>query len=46
MLEQPQQENMLDDGTGYHPVWSTGAISPAGVEAEGKRTYLPIWQRQ
>jgi uncharacterized protein (UPF0333 family) len=45
MLQQSQQENMLDDGTGYHPrIWSTGAISPAGVEAEGSGPYLPIWQ--
>jgi hypothetical protein len=45
MLQQSQQENMLDDGTGYHPrIWSTGDIVPAGDEAEGSGPYLPLWQ--
>jgi hypothetical protein len=45
MLQQSQQENMLDDGTGYHPrIWSAGGIGPPGVEAEGSGPYLPIWQ--
>jgi hypothetical protein len=46
MLRQSQQENMLDDGTGYHPrIWSTGADGlAAGVKAEGSGPYLPIWQ--
>jgi hypothetical protein len=45
MLQQSQQENMLDDGTGYHPrIWSTGGIGPPGAEAEGSGPYLPIWQ--
>jgi hypothetical protein len=46
MLQQSQQENMLDDGTGYHPrIWSAGAIGSVGVvEAEGSGPYLPLWQ--
>jgi hypothetical protein len=44
ILQQSQQGNMLDDGTGYHPrIWSS-KISPAGAEAEGSGPYLPIWQ--
>jgi hypothetical protein len=45
MLQQSQQENKLGEGAGYHHrIWSTGAISPAGVEAAGIGPYLPIWQ--
>jgi hypothetical protein len=45
MLQQFQQENMLDDGTGYHPrIWSTGDIGPPRVEAEGSGPYLLLWQ--
>jgi hypothetical protein len=45
MLQQSQQENILDDGTGYHPrIWSNGAIGPPGVDAEGSGPYLPTWQ--
>jgi hypothetical protein len=44
-LQQSQQENMLNDGTGYRPrIWSTEA-GPAGVvEPEGSGPYLPFWQ--
>jgi hypothetical protein len=42
MLQQSQQENILDDGTGYHPrIWSLGG---SGVDAEGSGPYLPLWQ--
>jgi hypothetical protein len=47
MLQLSQQENMLDDGTLYHPkIWSTGGFGPSGIEAEaeGNGPYLPIWQ--
>jgi hypothetical protein len=45
MLQQSQQGTILNDGTGYHPrIWSTGAIVPAGDEAEGSGPYLPLWQ--
>jgi hypothetical protein len=45
MLLQSQQENILDDGTGYHPrIWSNGGIVPPGVEVEGSGPYLPLWQ--
>ena len=49
---QPQQsstvnETILDDGTGYHPrIWSNGAFTPRGDEAEGEGPYLPLWQRR
>jgi hypothetical protein len=47
LLQQSQQATILDDGTGYHPrIWSNGAISPAGDEAEGSGPYLPTWQRR
>ncbi len=45
MMQQTQQENILDDGTGYHPtIWSSGTVGPPEVEAEGSGPYLPIWQ--
>jgi uncharacterized protein (UPF0333 family) len=45
MLQQSQQENILDDGTGYHTrIWSNGAIAPRQDEPEGSGPYLPIWQ--
>jgi hypothetical protein len=45
MLQQSQQVNILNDGTGYHPrIWSNGAIGPAGNDAEGSGPYLPLWQ--
>ncbi|KAL7565588.1 hypothetical protein ACA910_014300 [Epithemia clementina (nom. ined.)] len=37
---------VLEDGTGFHPrIWSPGAITPRGDEAEGSGPYLPLWQR-
>jgi hypothetical protein len=40
-----QQGAFPNDGTGYIPrIWSSGAVGPPGVEAEGKGPYLPIWQ--
>jgi hypothetical protein len=45
MLQQSQNENILDDGTGYHTrIWSNGANSPIGDEPEGKGPFLPRWQ--
>jgi hypothetical protein len=40
-----QQNNILYDGTGYHPrIWSNGGIAPQGDEPEGSGPYLPLWQ--
>jgi hypothetical protein len=45
MLQQSQKENILDDGTGYHPmIYSNGATSPRGDEPEGSGPFLPSWQ--
>jgi hypothetical protein len=47
LLSQSQESNILDDGTGYHPIiWSNGAISPPGDETEGSGPYIPVWQRR
>jgi hypothetical protein len=46
-LQQSQKENILDDGTGYHPrIWANGAISPRGDEPEGSGPFLPSWQER
>jgi hypothetical protein len=43
--QQAQQGAFPNDGTGYIPrIWSSGAVGPPGVEAEGKGPYLPVWQ--
>jgi hypothetical protein len=45
MLQQSQQGTIPNDETGYIPrIWSSGAVGPPGVEAEGNGPYLPIWQ--
>jgi hypothetical protein len=45
MLQQSQNGTIPNDGTGYQPrIWSSGAVGPPGVEAEGNGPYLPIWQ--
>jgi hypothetical protein len=45
VLQQFQQENMLNDGTGFHPqIWSSGSSSQPGGETEGSGPYLPLWQ--
>jgi hypothetical protein len=45
LLQQSQQNNILNDGTGYHPrIWSNGAIDPEGEEPKGSGAYLPLWQ--
>lgn len=46
-LQQSRNETILDDGSGYHArIFSIGAITPRGDEAEGSGPYLPSWQRR
>jgi hypothetical protein len=41
------EDTILDDGTGYHSsIWSVGAFTPRGDEANGTGPYLPLWQRR
>jgi hypothetical protein len=45
MLQESQQNNILNDGTEYHPrIWSNGFIDPVGNKPEGSGPYLPLWQ--
>ena len=42
-----RNETILNDGTGYHPrIWSNGAITPRGDEADEAGPFLPLWQRR
>ncbi|KAL7559966.1 hypothetical protein ACA910_022456 [Epithemia clementina (nom. ined.)] len=47
LQQQPQPTiTVLEDGTNFHSrVWSIGALTPPGDEAEGSGPFLPLWQR-